>query len=585
MSIARSLALALLVVPAGAAAQSVSAPIVVRIPDLTWIGPVVATATARAAHALDQAAPAMAQARAGMSMVAPAMAQARIALHAAAPAMARAQGAMARSQGAMARAGARLDGLDAFDAFDAFDALDGLGISVSDYDDDESVSAPAPWARQDPADALYKDARSALNRGRYLDAANLFANVYTKYPKSAYAGDAYYYQAYALRRRGGEASLKKALDVLALQRQKAPDASTRTDADALATRIRGDLARGGDARSAEDITKMAGEAVGPMAPPVVGTPPTPPRAPVAVIADGQGRRHRDRCDDEDDAQAAALNALLSMDADKALPILKKVLARRDEGSNCLRRKAVFMVSQHESSETEDILLSAARSDPDQEVREQAVWWLSQVNSPRAVAALDSILRSSTDPVLQDKAIFALSQQESPKARQALRDFALRGSVSEDLREKAIFWIGQGDDPDRLDFLKTVYAQIKSFPARDKVLFSVSQIEGRESQRWLVTVASDANEDIELRKKALFWVGQSNIPVVELFDMYDKMPSREMKEQMIFVYSQRNERAAVDKLFIIAKNEPDKQLRNKAIFWLGQSGDPRAADFLAKLLEP
>jgi tetratricopeptide (TPR) repeat protein len=549
MSIARSLLLALSLAPAVTAAQS--APVVVRIPDLSWIGPVVAGATARAAYALDQ--------------VAPAMAKARIDIHRAAPAMAQARAGMIRSQAALAGLDLRLQGLRVSD--------------WSDFDDDLEVSAPAAWAPQDPADGVYKDARSALNRGRYAEAAGLFENVYTKYPKSAYAGDAYYYQAYALRRRGGESSLRKALDVLAQQKVKAPGASTRDDADELATRIRGDLARGGDASSAEDIRVMAGEAAIPT-PPTAVAAPVPPR-----VSGGNGRgRSRDRCDNDDDTQAAALNALLSMDGDKAVPILKKVLARRDEGSVCLRRKAVFMVSQHETSETEEILLAAARNDPDSEVREQAVWWLSQVDSPRAVAALDSILRSSSDPVLQEKAIFALSQQDAPKARQALRDFALRGGVSEDLREKAIFWIGQGDDPDRLDFLKTLYLQIKAESARDKILFSVSQIEGRESERWLMQVAGDVNENIELRKKALFWVGQSDAPGVDLFNLYEKMPSKEMKEQLIFVYSQRDEKAAVDKLLSIAKTETDRELRKKAIFWLSQSDDPRVPDFIASLLE-
>ncbi len=558
MSIARSLVLALLLTPAGAAAQAAPA-VAVRVPDLSWVGPVVASATARAAYALDR--------------VGPALAQAGINLHGAGPALAQARAGMARSHAALARVDKNLQGL----------RMSGFAF---DADEDFPVSAPAAGAPQDPADGVYKDARSALNRGRYAEAAGLFADVYTRYPKSAYAGDAYYYHAYALRRRGGESWLKKALDVLDLQKQKAPNASTRSDADALATRIRGDLARGGDEGSAAVIAGIAGRAGTPPTPPTPETAPTPPTPPTPAIA-GRGRGRgssRDRCDNDDDTQAAALNALLSMDGHRAVPILKKVLARRDEGSVCLRRKAVFMVSQHETSETEDILLAAARNDPDPEVREQAVWWLSQVDSPKAVAALDSILRTSPDPVLQDKAIFALSQQDAPKARQALRDYALRSNVSEEMREKAIFWIGQGNDPDRLDFLKTLYAQLKTESARDKILFAVSQIEGRESERWLMQVAGDVNEHIELRKKALFWVGQSDSPGIDLYNLYEKMPSREMKEQLIFVFSQRDERAAVDKLLSIAKTETDRELRKKAIFWLSQSDDPRVPDFIASLLE-
>lgn len=273
-----------------------------------------------------------------------------------------------------------------------------------------------------------------------------------------------------------------------------------------------------------------------------------------------------------------------MDEERALPILKRVIARRDPGSECIRRKAIFILSQQDGPEIERILLDAARNDPDSEVQEQAVWWLSQVDSPGAVVALDSILRSSSKPVLQEKAIFALSQHDSPKARAALRDFALRAGVSEELRSQAIFWIGQSDDPENLNFLRTLYSQLKSPESRDRILFSVSQIEGRESQRWLLQVAGDVNEDIELRKKAIFWVGQSNLPITELFSLYERMPNREMKEHMIFVYSQRNERAAVDKMLQIARTETDRELKKKAIFWLTQSNDPRVAEFLGSLLE-
>jgi len=33
----------------------------------------------------------------------------------------------------------------------------------------------------------------------------------------------------------------------------------------------------------------------------------------------------------------------------------------------------------------------------------------------------------------------------------------------------------------------------------------------------------------------------------------------------------------------AENDPDKELRRKAIFWLGQSKDPRAAELLLRLI--
>jgi HEAT repeat protein len=38
------------------------------------------------------------------------------------------------------------------------------------------------------------------------------------------------------------------------------------------------------------------------------------------------------------------------------------------------------------------------------------------------------------------------------------------------------------------------------------------------------------------------------------------------------------------LFEIAKSDPDKELRKKALFWLGQMDDPRVAEVLQDILE-
>jgi HEAT repeat protein len=282
---------------------------------------------------------------------------------------------------------------------------------------------------------------------------------------------------------------------------------------------------------------------------------------------------------------AALQGLLNMDAERAVPILKAVLARRDEGSVCLRRKAVWLVSQKRSSETSAILLNAVRTDPDREVREQGVFWLSQVPGEETVAALDSILRDpKTDPEIQDKAIFALSQHRSARAGAILRAFAERSDASSELREKAIFWLGQNRSPDNAAFLKALFAKLESEDLKEKVIFSLSQMGGADNYRWLMDIALNQNENIEIRKKALFWAGQGkSVDMADLVRLYDSMKDREMREQLIFVYSQRREDAALDKLFDIGRNDPDRELRKKAIFWIGQSRSPRAAQYLQDLI--
>ena len=43
---------------------------------------------------------------------------------------------------------------------------------------------------------------------------------------------------------------------------------------------------------------------------------------------------------------------------------------------------------------------------------------------------------------------------------------------------------------------------------------------------------------------------------------------EIQQQVLFVYSQRREPAAVDKLMAIAKSDPNIEMRKQALYWLG-----------------
>jgi TolA-binding protein len=435
------------------------------------------------------------------------------------------------------------------------------------------AAEPTAWLATDQADSLYREARAALNRGDYRAAARLFRDLRRRYPDSGYVPDAYYWEAFALYRDGSSDNLRRAVEVLDEQGERYPDARTRRDAEELAVRVQGALARRGDAAAAELVVGIAVEPA-PPAPPAEGEP-VAPEAPGGIAAQE---------DQDEDIRAAALNALLQMDAERALPILKQVLARRDVTSVELRRKAVFLVAQQFGDETAGILLDAARNDPDAEVRANAVFWLSQVPTEEAVNALDSILQFSTDREIQEKAVFALSQHDSEAAARALRNYVRRRDVPEDLKHNAIFWLGQSYSEENQAFLRELYATLESQDLKERVIFSISQSPSGENQRWLMDLALDPGESIEMRKKALFWAGQSGqVPVADLAQLYDSMEDMEMREQLIFTLSQRHEPQAVDKLMFIARNDPNPEFRRKAIFWLGQSEDPRVAEFLLEII--
>jgi Outer membrane lipoprotein/HEAT repeats len=433
-----------------------------------------------------------------------------------------------------------------------------LGMTFASLNQQANPLPPEPWAKADPADSLYRLAREAMSRGDYKRAAEIFHRIPERYPQSAYAGQALYYEAYSLYRSGGDDELSSARDRLNELKQRYP-AIAKSDGSVLLTRVCGELAKRGDEACAADIERTAQKD-----PPVQGGKSCPDE------------------DDENNIKIAAIDALMQMDADRAMPILKQVLERRDPCSAGLRRKAVFIVSQKRTDQTANILMSVARNDPDQETREQAVFWLSQV--PGSTGLLEEILKGNGDENIKEKALFSLSQQNEPRAQQALRDFAARESENGDLREKAIFWLGQRRSTENTEFLRNLYSRLTNEDLKEKILFSLSQQKGAGNEQWLMNIAVNPKEDIELRKKALFWAGQSGVAISEMSKLYDRMNDTEMKEQIIFVLSQRqHDPAAMDKMFDIAKNEKDAELRKKAIFWLGQSRDPRVQQFLIDLI--
>jgi HEAT repeat protein len=264
-----------------------------------------------------------------------------------------------------------------------------------------------------------------------------------------------------------------------------------------------------------------------------------------------------------------------------------VLQQRDEDNECrrlMRHKAVFLLAQHLDEENLDILLDVVRNDPDPEIRSEAVFWLSQVPGERTVDALEDIVRNSQDRELQEKAIFALSQASSERAGEVLKDYAMRQDAPVDLRADAIFWLSQRGRDVSAEFMRDIYRSTTEAQIKEKVIFSLAQMMSAEDAEFLLEIAGDANEDIEFRKKAMFWAGQAGVSAVKMAELYETMPERELRESIIFSLAQQGGDEAVDKLLEIARTEKDTELREKAIFWLSQTDDPRVAEFLLELIE-
>jgi HEAT repeat protein len=279
-----------------------------------------------------------------------------------------------------------------------------------------------------------------------------------------------------------------------------------------------------------------------------------------------------------------LEGLLQMNSADAVPILQDVLKQRDPCRAELRKKAVWLITQKRGVEIVPTLLDVARSDPSNDVRKEAIFWLSQARSEQAIAALDSVLFSAGDDEIRKTAIFSLSQYRDERARAAVRRAAEDTRMSDEIRGEAIFWLGNAKLVD-LDYFKTLFGKTREPELRKKVIFAVQQLPGSEAATWLLDLAKNRAYDTETRKDAIFWLSQRRtIDLDALQSIYDGAKGdEEIQKQVIFVYTQRREPAAVDKLMDIAKNDPSIENRKNALLWLANKCDPRVWLFIRDMI--
>lgn len=103
---------------------------------------------------------------------------------------------------------------------------------------------------------------------------------------------------------------------------------------------------------------------------------------------------------------------------------------------------------------------------------------------------------------------------------------------------------------------------------------------------LLKIAKSEQITRKVRRSAVFWLGEAagDAATRGLTDLVaDGDADHEVRESAVFALSQRPHDEGVPALIRIARENKDPDLRRKAIFWLGQSDDPRALSLFEELL--
>ncbi len=412
---------------------------------------------------------------------------------------------------------------------------------------------------------MFLQARRALSREEFDQAAEMFRAFRAKYNAGRFVADSYYWEAFARYRQGNLPEALMLLDLAALHRRPTPTGRLYTDVRDLRLRIQRQQAEKGDPRAAADVLRESERVLRESEVAAVRHRIEAVRLEVEAArreAESEVMRlqgdstlaaalefHRMRADsmradadsrawidlvssvrgdlrgidiessrlvsgtgippqvpevcEDASVQQEALIALLRLERGRMASI-RSVLEREDECSVHLRHQAVNWLAREGTEEAEATLADVAANHPAAETRKWAVKGLAGFETPGSAEVLVSILRNSEDESIRSDAIAALGYNRSEEATEALAAFSSDIGEPEQLRQKAAAALGLRISAEpRL--LMEVFDKVDS----ERIRISFLEVLGRRAQAgeesvasWLFEQALDSDLSLDVRKAAL-----------------------------------------------------------------------------------
>lgn len=136
-----------------------------------------------------------------------------------------------------------------------------------------------------------------------------------------------------------------------------------------------------------------------------------------------------------------------------------------------------------------------------------------------------------------------------------------------------------------DYLMSLASTLPGRAGRDAI-FPATIADSAVVWPALIRLAKNEDRPRETRKQAVFWLGQAaGEAATEGLDSLtrDSSIDREVQKQVVFALSQRPKDEGIPILIRVAKSHRDPEVRRDAMFWLGQSNDPRAIALFEEVL--
>jgi hypothetical protein len=146
-------------------------------------------------------------------------------------------------------------------------------------------------------------------------------------------------------------------------------------------------------------------------------------------------------------------------------------------------------------------------------------------------------------------------------------------------------IGQVSTREATDYLMSLASTQTGRVSRDAI-FPMTIADSVVIWPGLMKIARDQSRPSEARRQSVFWLSQiaGDAVTANLVALTGEAAlDREVRKQAVFALSQRGSSDGVPALIQVARTNRDPEIRKNALFWLGQSRDPRALALFEEIL--
>ena len=284
---------------------------------------------------------------------------------------------------------------------------------------------------------------------------------------------------------------------------------------------------------------------------------------VVRTADREGDRESPRVaqtilDDESDRRDLRERAVrVIAETDGGPAYLRGKYARVGEPE--LRERIVRVVGESGTKEDLDWVRGVALDKSERSsTRDRAVRVLAEGSDFRTLRDLYDRL---DDPSLRERVVRVMAEIGDGDSRRWLREIVERRSESITIRDRAIRSLAEMGD---IAYLRSAYRTVEDDGLRERILRSVADVGGAETQAWLGTIVRDTKEQSSLRERAVRSLGESGAPTSELVALYDAVPDNVVRDRLVNIFAERGDRASRDKLRAIASDDPSEDRRQRAL---------------------